>query len=63
MLEDLFGDGAGVLSELFGDPLEGRSLIQFFLDEISVLLCKMGMVDDLGLVGLDYHLDCLPGNP
>ena len=63
MLEDLFGDGAGVLGEFLGNPLEGRSLFQFFLDEISVLLCKMGMVDSLGLLCLDCHLEYLPGNP
>ena len=56
MLEDLFGDGAGVLGEFIGNPFEGRSFFQFLLDEISILLCKMGMADDLGLLYLDYHL-------
>lgn len=48
MNEDLFGDGAGGFSERFGDPLKGRFLIQFFLDEISALLSNLGIVDDLG---------------
>ena len=63
MLENLFSDGAGVLSEFLSNPFERRSLIQFLLDEISVLLCKKGMADDLRLVCLDCHFDCLPSNP
>ena len=63
MFEDLFGDGALILFELFSDPLDGRSLVKSFLDERSVLLRKMGMFDYLRLFRLNNHLGFLPGNP
>ena len=63
MFEDLFGDGAWIPFELFSDPLDGRSLVESFLDERSVLLRKMGIFDCLGSVGFYHHLGFLPGNP